>query len=113
MAINPLDVLKCNCARCDIELIGSKMRGLTLPWTCDGQPFVGGFINQRPYCQPCIEKMNAEFIVESQRSIEGALQRLLQSHQSRRRSTIHDDDDPAEQHAVRVMEDGGNDGEEA
>ena len=95
--IHPLDVLKCNCARCDIELIGSRMRGMALPYTCDGQPFVAGFINQRPYCEPCLERMNAE----DNEEIRKACQQFVMPQTNRDLRA----DDPAGHYAVQVRGD--------
>ena len=97
--ILPEDVKKVNCARCDCELIGASMRGKTLPYTCDGEPFMAGWINQRPYCEPCLERMNAEDHLE----ILKACQQFKMPQTNRGLKA----DDPAGQYGVHVVE-GGN-----
>ena len=95
--IHPLDVRMCNCARCDRELLGRSMAGMALPYTCDGMAFVGGRINQRPYCPECLRVMHSETC--------DCLNHRSSGNVATRRGRFPEDDDPAEQYAVRVLED--------
>ncbi len=95
--IDPLDVRMCNCARCERDLLGLSMRGLALPWTCDGMQFLAGRINQRPYCPVCLSIMR-----EDRAPRCAAVNRYVASPRWRKRV---EEDDPWEQLAVRCLED--------
>jgi len=72
----------CNCALCEVVLLGESMRGVEI---AGGQPdheYVAGRIHDRPYCEECLEVRQPTALP----------------------ATMEDDSGPWQQNAIRDME---------
>lgn len=85
MAIDPDDLLVCDCAQCGRELLARSMIPHFGPDDRPPMPFVAGRLNGRPYCPGCFEP------------------RVIPPG---RPTPLDDDGGPWQQNAVRDLEEG-------